>query len=67
MTDYKGNGFEIAFLGHPSSNIARRNFSQLGNSYGHYSVIMNKGHLAKYTWQAIGVAAEGNYAVVWFG
>jgi uncharacterized protein YkwD len=67
LTDYKGNGFEIAFWS-SSSNIAPEEiFHSWETSYGHYSVIMNKGIWAKYTWQAIGVAAEGNYAVVWFG
>ena len=66
LTSYKSNGYEIAYQ---SSDGAVPSEALLAwkKSQGHNMVIIEKGAFNKMKWKAIGIAVEGNYALVWFG
>jgi hypothetical protein len=63
---YTGNGYEIAYWNGqgatPSSAL-----SEWMNSADHSDTILQRGIFAGTIWQAMGVAIDGDYAVVWFG
>ncbi|MHC1631519.1 MAG: CAP domain-containing protein [Methanotrichaceae archaeon] len=63
---YNGNGYEIAYwnsqVATPSSAM-----SDWMSSSAHSDTILQRGIFAGTVWQAMGVAIDGNYAVVWFG
>ena len=63
---YAGDGFEIAFWwsGEATPTLALDSWQ---HSAGHNAVIRERGAWARSEWQAMGVAVEGHYAVVWFG
>lgn len=67
LTSYTGNGYEIAFWTTDTSFTAENALSSWKLSPPHNSVIMNLGMWKDSKWKALGIAAEGNYAVVWFG
>jgi len=67
LTSYSGNGYEIAFWTTDTSFTAEDALSSWKSSPPHNSVIINLGIWKDSKWKAIGIAAEGNYAVVWFG
>ncbi len=66
LTKYTSNGYEIAY---ESSDGARPDEALMSwkKSPGHNDVIIEKGVFNKIKWKAIGIAVEGNYALVWFG
>ena len=69
LTNYPGNGYEIAHGSPSASYIASAEESLAGwkSSSGHNQVIINKGTWASVKWKAVGVGIYKNYAVVWFG
>jgi len=67
LTPYTGNGYEIAFWTTDTAFTAIEALTSWKTSPPHNSVIINFGMWQDSDWKAIGVAAEGNYAVVWFG
>ncbi|HEY8401646.1 MAG TPA: CAP domain-containing protein [Cytophagaceae bacterium] len=72
LTNYKGNGYEIAF---GSSDPIYRSYIATAedaldgwkNSPGHNNVILNKEIWKKSPWKGMGLAVSGSFAVVWFG
>jgi len=63
---YTGNGYEIAFWNSRGATPS----SALGewmNSAAHSDTILQRGIFSGTVWQAMGVAIDGDYAVVWFG
>ncbi len=63
---YTGNGFENAYWNArgASPRLALRGWRR---SPSHNAVILEQGVWKGANWPAMGVAIEGNYAVVWFG
>lgn len=66
LTDYSGYGYEIAFY-HSEKCTPQNSLEGWKSSKGHRTVIINQGMWKDVEWQAMGVAIQGNYAVVWFG
>jgi len=69
LTSYPGNGYEIAHgcgLGGARTN-ARTALEGWKHSSGHNSVIINRSIWKDIDWNAVGVAVNGSYAVIWFG
>lgn len=65
LTDYTGNGYEIAASGTPTPEGA---LSAWQGSPGHHDVILNAGQWGSFSpWPAMGCGILGAYAVVWFG
>lgn len=72
LTNYKGNGYEIAFGSSSSTydNYVASPEAALNawkNSSGHNDVILNNDIWKTHAWGAIGVAIYKGYSVVWFG
>lgn len=67
LTDYTGNGFEIAVGGPRSTITPAKALTAWQGSPGHNNVIVNRSAWQKSTWQAIGVGINERYSVVWFG
>jgi len=71
LTNYKGNGYEIACAYWSSDEsivmTAEQALSQWKKSSGHNAVIINKSIWKNTTWKAIGIGIYKNYAVIWFG
>ncbi|OFX19298.1 MAG: hypothetical protein A2033_01445 [Bacteroidetes bacterium GWA2_31_9] len=72
LTNYKGNGYEIAFGSSDSryDDYTASSESALDawkKSSGHNNVILNKDIWKSQGWGAIGVAIYKGYSVVWFG
>lgn len=66
LTDYPGNGYEIAAWS--SIDItAEQALSLWKESSGHNNVILNKETWKNIEWNAMGAAMYKGYAVVWFG
>jgi uncharacterized protein YkwD len=65
LTDYSGNGYEIAYYSSGSATPAGA-LNGWKSSSGHNNVIINAGSWSM-QWNAIGVGIKGGYAVVWFG
>lgn len=66
ISDYEGYGYEIAYYQSAELN-AESALEGWKNSKGHRIVIENKGMWKEVSWKAMGVAIEGEFAVVWFG
>lgn len=66
LTNYKSNGYEIAYQSSDEA-VPVEALSAWKKSPGHNMVITEKGVFNKMKWKAIGIAIEGNYALVWFG
>lgn len=66
LTDYTGDGFEIAFntTGIPEPEDALKRWK---GSPGHHNVIINAGTWKNTEWKAMGVGISGGYVLVWFG
>jgi uncharacterized protein YkwD len=66
LTDYTGNGYEIA---HWASDGATAASALQGwkSSSGHNAVMTNKSIWKDVTWNAVGIGIYREYAVVWFG
>lgn len=71
LTDYKGDGFEIAYYSsYPYStpgDFAADILKGWQASKGHNQVIVNIGTWKTVKWKAMGIGIYGEYAVVWFG
>lgn len=66
LTTYPGYGFEISCGG--SANLSPDEALECWKSSVHHNnVIINLDIWKDYTWKSIGIAINGNYAVVWFG
>ena len=65
LTDYNGNGYEIAYYSSTNATPAGA-LNSWKISPGHNNVIINAGNWTL-QWKAIGVGIKGRYAVVWFG
>ena len=66
LTSYTGDGYEIAYWSSKGAT-AKDGLDGWKKSKGHNAVLVNKGIWRQVEWQAIGIAIQGNYAVVWFG
>ena len=66
LTSYTGDGYEIAYWSSGGAT-AKDGLDGWKKSKGHNAVLVNKGIWRQVEWQAIGIAIQGNYAVVWFG
>jgi uncharacterized protein YkwD len=66
LTNYKGDGYEIAF-NTTASATAETALGSWKTSKGHNDVILNKSIWKTQNWKAIGIGVYQNYAVVWFG
>ena len=67
LTNYKGNGFEIAHGTYGYSANAESALSGWKGSSGHNNVMINKSIWKDMNWNAIGIGISGGFAVVWFG
>lgn len=70
LTDYHGNGYEIAhYYTPPSSGTCTPEGSLRGwqNSPGHNAVMVNLNNWSSITWRAIGLGMYKGVAVIWFG
>ena len=66
LSEYSGNGFEIAAW--TSEQMRPGHALSLWNgSPSHNALIVNSGTWERFHWNAVGVAIWGSYAVVWFG
>ena len=65
MTEYEGNGYEIAAWNSAGATPARALRGWIRSS-GHHELIINKG-IWKSEWKSIGVGMNGQYTTVWFG
>ena len=63
---YQGIGVEIATKS-PAGVSAKEAVAGWKSSPAHQTVIVERGAWANFRWQAMGVAAGGDYAIVWFG
>lgn len=71
LTNYKGDGFEIAFYStyeySSPDDFAEAILKGWKGSKGHNQVIINAGMWKDVNWKAMGIGVYGEYAVVWFG
>lgn len=68
LTGYPGKGYECAFGKWGSKSYSAKEVLQKWKeSPPHNRIITNQGIWAKAEWNAMGVAINGNYAVLWFG
>ena len=66
ISSYEGTGYENAYM--TTAGVTPENaLTAWQNSTGHNQVILNLSIWANVSWQAIGIALENNYAVLWFG
>ena len=70
IAGFNGNGFENALGMHGSQWVARASPREMihewSTSPGHNQVMINDGVWSRYTWNSVGVAANDNYALLWF-
>jgi len=71
LTNYKGNGYEIAFYStfkyDTPETFARDILNGWKHSPGHNDVILSRNVFKNAVWKAIGIGVHGEYADVWFG
>ncbi|HLN52768.1 MAG TPA: CAP domain-containing protein [Lentimicrobium sp.] len=71
LTSYKGDGYEIAYFSNFSyadeDEFVKDALAGWKSSRGHNDIIINNGKWKTSGWKAMGVAVQGDYAVVWFG
>jgi uncharacterized protein YkwD len=63
---YDGNGYEIAYWNSQGATPSSA-MDDWTSSSAHSDTILQRGIFAGTVWQAMGVAIDGDYAVVWFG
>jgi uncharacterized protein YkwD len=63
---YEGEGYEITSSASPEATPQVAMDTWKGSPF-HSDTILQKGTFAGSVWRAMGVAIDGNYAVVWFG
>lgn len=66
MTNYTGNGYEIAYAAYGMDATASGALAGWIGSPGHHAVLINQG-VWKSPWNAIGIGIYKGFAVVWFG
>lgn len=67
LTNYRGNGYEIAFAEDEAYLANAENaLESWKSSKDHNAVMLNRG-IWKKKWNAIGIGINGSYAVIWFG
>jgi uncharacterized protein YkwD len=66
LTNYKGDGYEIAYSWSTGVN-ADKALQGWKTSPSHNAVIINQSPNWTKKWNAIGIGIFGNYAVAWFG
>jgi len=64
LTDYPGNGYEVAYAGQNSVEAAIAGWM---NSPPHREVLLGEGMWSNQAWQAVGGDMHGGHAVLWFG
>ncbi|KAF0203461.1 MAG: S-layer [Bacteroidetes bacterium] len=71
LTQYKGDGFEIAFYSthdySSTQSFVDDAIEGWKKSRGHHEVMMNRGKWKTATWEAMGIGANDQFIVVWFG
>lgn len=71
LTPYTGDGFEIAFYStyHYSDMQSFADDALKGwkTSRGHHEILINLGKWKTVTWEAMGIGANEEFIVVWFG
>lgn len=67
LTNYKGNGYEIAYWISTGVNVPEEALQAWKKSRGHNHTMINKNIWKKHQWKAIGVGIVDGYAMVWFG
>jgi uncharacterized protein YkwD len=68
LTGYPDKGYECAFGKWGTKPYGPKDILQKWKeSTSHNKIITNQGIWAKAEWKAMGVAINGNYAVLWFG
>lgn len=72
LTNYRGNGYEIAFYVWSSANAnytatPEEALKGWQSSEGHNNVILNKSIWKSAHWNAIGIGIYRGYATIWFG
>ena len=66
LTDYPGKGYEIVYWENKDAT-ADNAFDQWRTVTASRSLITNFKEWEDFTWRAMGVAVEKNFAIVWFG
>ena len=66
MTNYTGNGYEIAYGAYGMDATASGALAGWIGSPGHHAVLINQG-VWNSPWNAIGIGIYKGFAVVWFG
>ncbi len=66
LTDYPGNGYEIVYWENKDAT-ADNAFDQWRTVTASRSLITNFKEWEDFSWKAMGVAIEKNFAIVWFG
>ncbi len=69
ISNYKGDGYEIAFYISSVSGIsmAEESLDSWKQSLPHNNVIINRGMFRNVEWNAIGIGIYKGYVTVWFG
>lgn len=65
ISDYEGNGFEIAYYSSGGAN-AVEGLEGWKKSPGHNPLLINSGTWSNLEWKGIGIGIYGQYGVVWF-
>jgi len=65
ISDYQGNGFEIAYYSSGGAN-AVEGLDGWKKSPGHNPLLINSGTWSRLEWKGIGIGIYGQYGVVWF-
>lgn len=66
IAGYRGDGYEIAFYDSRAA-VPAEALEAWQHSPDHDRVLSNKDIWKKVTWNAVGIAVSGEYAVAWFG
>jgi len=67
LTNYKGNGYEIACSTSALVITAEIAINTWKKSRGHNELILNLGIWKSFEWKVIGIGINGGVAVIWFG
>ncbi|MBN8703077.1 MAG: CAP domain-containing protein [Bacteroidetes bacterium] len=67
LTNYKSNGYEIAYFNSDSTFTIKHVLDTWKNSPGHNSVLINSGPWKNFSFDCMGIVCSANYALVWFG
>ena len=71
LSQYNGEGYEIAFYStynYPDiDSFVKDALKGWKSSRGHHEVMMNRGKWTTANWQAMGIGANNEFIVIWFG